>query len=403
MIFIISPFWLRIRLLLVAVSILLASNLPATAQGSFEAWKQDFRQSALAQGIAPRVFDAAFAGVTPNQEVVEFDRFQPEFSKPIWEYLDTAVSDSRIRQGRQNHRKMRRLLRRIENRYRVDAEIVLAIWGLESNYGQNRGSFYTIEALATLAFDGRRSRYGERQLIAALKILQAGDVARADMLGSWAGAMGHTQFIPTSFLALAVDYNGDGQRNIWADEPNDALASAANYLTQNGWVQGKPWGVEVVLPEGFDYALADVNNRQSAATWRRLGVRRSDGKALPTYSEAALLLPAGAGNPVFAVYKNFSVIQRYNNSVSYAMSVGHLADRISGGGDFILPWARGSAELTREQIVDLQTLLTARGFSTGGTDGVAGAKTRTAIIAYQRSVGIEANGFATAALLARLR
>jgi uncharacterized protein YjlB len=204
-------------------------------------------------------------------------------------------------------------------------------------------------------------------------------------------------------LALAVDYNGDGQRNIWADEPSDALASAANYLNQNGWVQGKPWGVEVLLPEGFDYALADVNNRQSAATWRRLGVRRSDGKALPTYSEAALLLPAGAGNPVFAIYKNFSVIQRYNNSVSYAMSVGHLADRISGGGGFIMPWARGSAELTREQIVDLQTLLTARGFSTGGTDGVAGAKTRTAIIAYQRSIGIEANGFASAALLARLR
>jgi uncharacterized protein YjlB len=215
--------------------------------------------------------------------------------------------------------------------------------------------------------------------------------------------MGHTQFIPTSFLALAVDYDGDGKRNIWSDAPADALASTANYLRQNGWVQGQPWGVEVVLPQGFDYSVADINNRQSAGYWRGLGVVRADGGAMPNYSKASLLLPAGAGNPVFAVYKNFRVIQRYNQSVSYAMSVGNLADRIAGGGGFITPWARMAAELTREEIVVLQTLLTERGFSTGGTDGVAGAKTRTAIIAYQRSQGIEADGFASSALLERLR
>ena len=297
---------------------------------------------------------------------------------------------------------MRRLLRRIENRYKVDAEVIVAIWGLESNYGQNRGDIYTIEALATLAFDGRRARYGERQLIAALKILQAGDVSRAEMRGSWAGAMGHTQFIPTSFLALAADYDGDGKRDIWSDNPADALASAANYLHENGWVRGQPWGVEVVLPEGFDYALADVNNRQSARYWRSLGVRRADGGRLPDYSDAALLLPAGDGNPVFAIYKNFEVIKRYNNSVSYALSVGHLADRISGEGAFITPWQRGGG-LSRDEIYELQTLLTAQGFSTGGIDGVAGAKTRSAIIAYQKSLGMEANGFATMALLQRLR
>jgi lytic murein transglycosylase len=383
--------------------IFLSVNLPATAQSTFEAWRQGFRATALAQGIESRQFDAAFQGVTPNARVIELDRYQPEFSKPIWDYLDTAVSQDRIREGRRNHRRLRRLLRQIEARYHVDSEIVTAIWGLESNYGQNRGDIYTIEALATLAYDGRRARYGTRQLIAALKILQAGHVNRENMRGSWAGAMGHTQFIPTSFLALAVDYDGDGKRNIWADDPADALASTANYLHQNGWVQGQPWGVEVVLPQGFDYSKADINNRQTSRYWQSLGVRRADGAALPNYSEASLLLPAGAGNPVFAVYKNFRVIQRYNQSVSYAMSVGHLADRIGGAGSFITPWARTATELTRVEIVQLQTLLTAQGFSTGGTDGVAGAKTRSAIIAYQRSLGIEADGFPTSALLSRLR
>ena len=388
---------------LLAATICLCLNLPATAQSAFDAWRQGFRATALAQGIDPRLFDTAFQGVSPNEEVIVADRFQPEFSKPIWDYLDTAVSPERIREGRRNHRRLRRLLRRIEARYRVDSEVVTAIWGIESNYGQNRGDIYTIEALATLAYDGRRARYGTRQLLAALKILQAGHVRRADMVGSWAGAMGHTQFIPTSFLALAVDYDNDGKRNIWADDPADALASTANYLHQNGWVQGQPWGVEVVLPAGFDYSKADINNRQSASYWRSLGVRRADGGPLPTYSDAALLLPAGAGNPVFAVYKNFRVIQRYNQSVSYAMSVGHLADRIAGGGEFITPWARAAAELSLEETVELQTLLTARGFSTGGTDGIAGAKTRSAIIAYQRSLGLEADGFPSLALLERLR
>ncbi len=378
-------------------------NLPATAQGTFASWQQDFRRIAIAEGIDPRLFDTAFEGVELNEAVIGFDRFQPEFSKPIWEYLDRAVSQTRIREGRQNRREFRRLLRRIEARYKVDAEVLVAIWGLESNFGQNRGDIYTIEALATLAYDGRRARYGSRQLLAALQILQEGHVSRAEMVGSWAGAMGHTQFIPTSFLALAADYDGDGKRDIWSDDPADALASAANYLHENGWKQGRTWGVEVVLPEGFDYAQADINNRQSAGFWRASGVRAANGSRLPDYSNAALLLPAGAGNPVFLVYNNFRVIQRYNNSVSYAMSVGHLADRIAGGGGFVQPWARENAGLSREEIVELQTRLTAAGFSTGGTDGIAGAKTRSAIIAYQRHLGIQADGFATAALLERLR
>ncbi len=394
---------LSLKFMAALLVVIWAGSLPALAQGDFAAWQQGFKARAIANGIDPQMFDSAFQGVTLNRSVIDADRFQPEFSKPIWEYLDTAVSDTRIREGQKNRRRLRGLMRKIENRYQVDSEVLTAIWGVESNYGQNRGDTYTIEALATLAYDGRRARYGARQLLAALQILQAGDVARRDMRGSWAGAMGHTQFIPTSFLALAVDWDGDGRRNIWGENPADALASTANYLHANGWVRGQPWGVEVTLPAGFDYALADIKNRQPAAVWRGLGVRRADGRRLPGYSDAALLLPAGPGNPVFAVYDNFRVIQRYNNSVSYAMSVGHLADLIGGGDDFVMPWARNGAELTRDQIVELQTLLSARGFSTGGTDGIAGAKTRSAIIAYQQSAGITANGFATAALLARLR
>ncbi len=393
--------FLRTPLHILAIFALWAS--PVFAQSGFDLWRDAFRVSALSQGISAATFDRAFQGVTLNDAVIEHDRYQPEFNKPIWEYLDSAVSERRVTDGRRALRRNRRMLRQIEARYGVDASILVAIWGIESNFGQNRGSFNTIEALATLAYDGRRQRYGESQLIAALKILQNGDVQARDMLGSWAGAMGHTQFIPTSFRSFAVDYDGDGRRNVWGDDPGDALASAANYLARNGWRHGEPWGVEVVLPRGFSYALADVTNRQSAAFWNAQGVRLAGGGRLPDYGNAALLLPAGAGNPVFAVFHNFKVIQRYNNAVSYAMSVGHLSDRIAGGGPFRVPWARDSVDLTLTQTAELQRLLTAKGFSTHGVDGVAGAKTRTAIIAYQRSIGVEPDGFASLALLERLR
>lgn len=393
---------LTIRLHFLAFILVILPTL-AAAQTGFDAWRNAFRGSALAAGISDETFDRAFRGVELNTNVLEHNRYQPEFNKPIWEYLDTAVSDARVTSGRQNLRAKRRLLRRIERRYGVDAEVLVAIWGIESNYGSNRGTFNVIEALASLAYEGRRRRFGETQLIAALKILQAGDTEADQMYGSWAGAMGHTQFIPTSFRAYAVDFDGDGQRNIWEDNPADALASAANYLSEHGWHHGDPWGVEVLLPDGFDYALADVNNRQSAAYWNQLGVTTASGGALPNHGNAALLLPAGGNNPVFAIYHNFQVIQRYNNAVSYAMSVGHLSDRIGGGGPFRVAWSRDGFELTQTQIAELQTLLSAAGFSTHGVDGVAGANTRSAIIAYQRSEGITPDGFASSAVLERLR
>ncbi len=380
------------------------ADQPSAAQSrAFDAWVAGFKNRAMAAGIQSRVFDRAFRDVSLNTRVIELDQFQPEFTKPIWEYLDTAVSDTRIRDGQQNLRAKRNLLNRISRQYGVQPEVLAAIWGLESNYGQNRGSFSVIEALATLAFDGRRQRFGETQLIAALQILQSGDISAANMLGSWAGAMGHTQFIPTSYRAYAVDWNNDGKRNIWANNPADALASAANYLNEFGWHNGDPWGLEVVLPNGFDYALADVKNKQPIAYWNRLGVRSAAGARLPDYGEAALLLPAGGGDPVFAIFHNFDVIMRYNNAVSYALAVGNLSDRIAGGGPFVQPWQRDGISLGKTQIAELQQLLTDHGFSTKGVDGVAGANTRSAIIAYQRSVGITADGFATMALLERLR
>lgn len=370
---------------------------------SFEAWRAGFRGRALAQGIRPAVFDAAFAGVGVNAEVMRLDSRQAEFTKPIWEYLDGAAAPARVESGRAKRSQLDGTLTGIERRYGVDRGVVLAIWGMESNYGGNRGSIPVIESLATLAYEGRRQQFAEEQLVASLRILQSGDVDPSHMVGSWAGAMGHTQFMPTSYLASAVDYDGDGRRDIWSADPTDALASAANYLARNGWVRGQPWGVEVRLPQGFNYGSADQSNRRPVADWRARGVTRIDGATLPDYGPAAIIAPAGAQGPAFAVFQNFFVIKTYNNATSYAMGVGHLGDRIMGGGAIVGAWPRGERELSRTEKIELQERLIARGHDTGSTDGVIGPNTITAIRAFQSSEGLMPDGFATAALLARLR
>ena len=291
----------------------------------------------------------------------------------------------------------------IERSYGVDSDVVLAIWGMESNYGDNRGSMPVIESLATLAYEGRRRDFAEEQLIAALRILQSGDVDPAHMVGSWAGAMGHTQFMPTSYLSTAVDFDGDGRRDVWSSDPTDALASAANYLADAGWQRGRPWGMEVRLPAGFNYGSADQANRRPVSDWSARGVTRLDGSALPDHGPAAIIAPAGARGPAFAVYQNFFVIKKYNNATSYAMGVGHLGDRIAGGGAFAGAWPRGERELSRTEKVELQERLTARGFSTGKMDGVIGPDTIDAIRAWQSAQGLMPDGFATASLLQALR
>ncbi|MEM7525249.1 MAG: lytic murein transglycosylase, partial [Pseudomonadota bacterium] len=315
----------------------------------------------------------------------------------------SAVSDSRVANGREKAAAEAATIAGLEATYGVEKEIVLAIWGLESAYGFNMGSIPVIQSLATLAYDGRRRAFAEEQLIEALRIIQSGDVEPGAMVGSWAGAMGHTQFIPTSYQAYAVDYTGDGRRDVWAEDPSDALASTANYLARFGWERGAPWGVEARLPASFDYSLADQSIWRPVADWRALGVTAVNGGPLPDHGEAAILLPAGAQGPVFAVYKNFRVIKRYNNATSYAMAVGHLADRIRGGAPFIADWPRGDRPLSRSERREMQRLLTQLGFDTKGVDGVIGPNSRSAIRGFQRARGLTPDGYASARFLTTLR
>lgn len=385
-----------------------AADIPAARAArpkpaSFAIWREEFRPIAYRAGVSPPIFDAALAGATPSAEVIRLDGAQAEFTKPLWEYLDGAASADRVAQGRAKRAELAQTMQAIESRWGVDGDVVLAIWGMESNYGRNRGSMPVATSLATLAYEGRRRDFAEEQLLDGLLILQAGDVTAAGMVGSWAGAMGHTQFMPSSYLAYAVDFTGDGRRDIWSDDPRDALASTANYLAQKGWVRGQPWGMEVRLPQGFNFASADQSNRRPAADWRARGVTRLDGGPLPDHGAAAIIAPAGVTGPAFAVFDNFFVIKTYNNATSYALGVGHLGDRIGGGGPIVAPWPRHERELSRTEKMEMQRRLTAMGYDTKGTDGVIGPDTIQAIRAWQQSRGMVPDGFATATLLAAMR
>ena len=366
-------------------------------------WINGFRARAVAQGISAQTFDLAFRGVTYNADIIRRDRNQSEFTKTIWDYLDSAASDARVRNGQAALRQNERLLNAIEARYGVEKEVVVAVWGLESSFGAFRGDEPLIEALATLAYDGRRGRFFEQQLIAALKIIQNGDVAPSNMTGSWAGAMGHTQFIPTSYLAYAVDFTGDGKRDIWSDDPADALASTASYLANFGWISGQPWGVEVRLPDGFDYTQANRRIQRLPSEWARRGVTGIDGRAVPDHGDAAVLLPAGAQGAAFLIFHNFSVIERYNTADAYVIGVGHLADRIGGGREIRADWPRGDRALVFAERQELQRRLTAAGHSTQGIDGRIGPLTIDAIRSYQRSQGLVPDGYPSLSLLTRLR
>ena len=361
-----------------------------------------FRARAVAQGIAPGTVAAAFRGIGYLPGVVERDRNQTEFNRSTEDYLAIAASDERVATGRAMLRRYVGQLAQIEARFGVERQVVLAIWGVESHYGARRGDVPVIAALATLAYDGRRGAFFEKQLVAALRILQNGDVPAARMTGSWAGAMGHTQFIPTSYLAYAVDFDGDGRRDIWADDPGDALASAASYLARAGWRRGQPWGVEVRLPDGFDMRLAGRGTTRSAAQWAALGVADMDGRRVADHGAASVLVPAGAGAAAFMVFHNFGVILRYNNAENYALGVGYLSDRINGGPPIRGRFPPDAQGMTLAQRKALQRQLTARGFDTQGSDGVIGPNTIAAIRAYQRSAGLAVTGQPSLELLARL-
>ncbi|WP_233270414.1 lytic murein transglycosylase [Chachezhania sediminis] len=386
-----------------AANVVASLSDTADENARFHAWIRAFRPRAEAQGIRPATLDSAFRNVQFDPNVIRLDSSQAEFSKPIWEYLDGAVSDSRITNGKAALAAQSRTLAGVESRYGVDKEVVLAIWGMETNYGGYRGRNSVIDSLATLAFEGRRSSFFEGELIAALQILQAGDTVPASMKGSWAGAMGHTQFMPTSFLEYAVDYTGDGRRDIWGEDPADALASTAAYLKRHGWTKGQPWGVEVKLPRGFDYTQADRKVKKTPSEWARLGVAGYNGRSIPNYSAASILLPAGGGGAAFMIFDNFAVIERYNSADAYVIGVGHLSDRIKGGPAIQHGWPTGDRTLSLSERKEMQALLTARGFDTLGIDGRIGPKTVSAVRAYQQAAGMVPDGFPSMAVLQRLR
>ena len=367
----------------------------------FERWKQAFAAKATAAGISPlTVRNLNNARLRTN--IVGFDRAQPEFTRTPWQYLDGAVSPLRIKNGKAKMQEASSALQAASKRYGVPATVIAAIWGMESNYGSNFGNFSTIDALATLAFEGRRAAWAEKELIAALRIIDNGDIDAAHMIGSWAGAMGHTQFMPSVFLQYAVDADGDGRRDIWGSMA-DVAASTANYIASSGWNSSEPWAVEVKLPASFDYARTELSHRQNSTAWAAEGVQNITGQSLPAMAGASIIAPAGARGPAFMVGSNFRAILRYNNSTNYALGVGLLSQQLAGNGGVVAEWPRDLAALSREQTRALQNGLNQRGFSAGSADGVMGPATRAGLRQFQQSQGLVADGYPTVELLQRLQ
>ncbi|MBO27304.1 MAG: murein transglycosylase [Rhodobacteraceae bacterium] len=373
------------------------------SDAGLRAWIEVFRPRALQAGIREDVFDDAMRNVRYDPEVIRRDRNQSEFTKTIWDYLETATSDLRIANGKSALAGQRDTLTRIEEKFGVEKEIVTAIWGLESAYGTFRGTDHVLSSLATLAYDARRSAFFEGELLGVLNILQDGDTTPENMTGSWAGAMGHTQFMPSSYLAHAVDFTGDGKRDIWGDDPTDALASTAAYLKHFGWTAGQPWGVEVSLPDDFDYMQAGRDITMLPSAWAERGVKPQAGGSIPDHAEASVLLPGGAQGAAFMIFPNFGVIERYNSADAYVIGVGHLADRIGGKGPIVADWPRGDRALTYDERIELQTRLTALGFDTQKIDAKVGPLTINAVRAFQKARGLVPDGYASLRLLERLR
>ena len=378
---------------------------PAIADAKFEAFIQEkLWPKAKAAGVSRQLFEQAFAGITePDPVVLKLAGNQPEFTSTTANYLSKAVTAIRIDSGQTKKTEEAKLLAAIEKKYGVDRHILLGIWGMESNFGKDKGSMKVMRSLATLMYAGRKQKYAGEQFIAAFKILKRGLVTPDNFTGSWAAAMGHTQFIPTSYLSYAVDWTGDGVKDIW-NSKEDALASTGNYLARAGWKADRPWGWEVTLPKGFDDALVGRTKWRTVAAWQKLGIVRADGGKLePPEAEAFVMVPQGLEGPRFLVTKNFLAIMDYNLSHSYALAVGHLGDRIGGQGPILAAWPEVDFDLTFAQRVELQRRLSAMGFGTGGSDGRFGARTYEAIIAYQKRSGLPINGTPSAALLLHIK
>lgn len=376
------------------------AQLPEIAP--FATWLEDLRREAAETGVSGTTLDAALAGLEPIPRVIELDRRQPEFTQTFWNYLDTRVTEQRVERGRALLEEHRRLLASVEREYGIPPRYLVAFWGLETNFGSYLGDFPVVGSLATLAYDERRSEFFRTQLLDALHIIDEGSVQAADMKGSWAGAMGHMQFMPATFRQYAVDAGGDGRRDLWNSLP-DALASGANYLARLGWRPEERWGREVRLPQDFPWEQADIAIRKPIAEWAELGVKRADGSALPsTDMEGAIVLPQGYRGPVFLVYHNFDVILYWNRSINYAIAVGHLADRFAGSGEIANGRDVDNEPMTRDQSLALQRRLNELGFDAGEPDGIPGSRTKAAIRAFQRAAGLPQDGHPSAALLEQL-
>ncbi|ABD09204.1 Lytic murein transglycosylase [Rhodopseudomonas palustris HaA2] len=373
------------------------------AAANFDNCVAGFWPDAQRRGISRDSFARFTAGLSPDLRLMDLMDSQPEFTKAIWEYLDILVNDNRMARGREILAQYKPQFDAVERAYGVDRYIIASIWGIESNYSTQMGDRYVLNSTATLACVGRRQNYFKDEFLTALEILHRGDLRPEQLRGSWAGAFGPTQFMPTAFKRFAVDADGDGRRDV-VDNPADLIASTANNLKKDGWQSGQTWGYEVAVPRGFDYMKADRKQMLTLARWEELGVRRPNGQPFPRGGEKAYLLaPAGAEGPGFLMLTNFRVIMKYNPAEAYALAIGHFADRLRGGPPFVQPWPRHERVLSRSERLELQQLLAQRGFYRGTPDGQFGSLTREGLRNFQASIGAPADGFATGEMLERLR
>jgi lytic murein transglycosylase len=381
---------------------LLTLGAPTAAQAGFDACLAGLRSFAIAKGVSGATFDHTMAGVTPDPKVLEAMQAQPEFKTPIWDYLASLVDDQKVADGRARMREYARALASAERRFGVDRYAIAAVWGVESDFGNIMGKWSLPQSLSTIACSASRRRdYFRGELVAALKIVDRGDIAPEKLKGSWAGAFGFTQFMPSTYLRLAIDGDGDGRRDL-VDSVSDALHSTAHYLAKAGWVRGATWGYEVDIPDGYS-GPSGRTRRHSVAAWSARGVRRLDGGALTGSGAAGLLLPAGRNGPAFLVFKNYDAVFAYNGADSYALAISILSDRLRGKPGVRKAWPTDDPGISRAERKELQRLLLSRGYDIGEADGAIGARTRAAIAAYQGRIGLERNGHAGQLVLEALR
>lgn len=382
---------------ILATGLLSAASIQiASAQtNSFAGCLAGLESQALKAGVAKHIYRQATQNLSPDLSILEKLNYQPEFRLAIWDYLAALVDQERVDTGLTMLKEHAAVLQRVERSYGVDPATVVAVWGVESNFGMTQGKYPLIQALGTLSCMGRRQDYFRKEFFATLRIMQSGDIAEERLIGSWAGAFGHTQFMPTTFERLAVDFDGDGRRDLM-DNVDDALASTANYLKRNGWQTGQPWGYEVKLPAGFNTKGEGRRSKKAISNWASRGVTLVNGDALSNVADgskmAGLLTPAGPTGPAFLVFKNFDVIYSYNAAESYALAISHLADRLRGGSEFTTPWPTDDLGLSRAERKELQTLLIKRGHDIGEVDGLIGSKTREAVKVEQARLGMKADG-----------